>query len=292
MLTPNTIMSDTQTLIHVFPGQGSQKKGMGEGLFEAFPELTKIADDILGYSIQALCLEDAGDQLNQTQFTQPALYVVNALTHLQRLKETDLKPDFVAGHSLGEYNALFAAEVFDFETGLRLVQKRGELMAGATGGGMAAVLGMAIDKVREVLENAGVSGVSIANLNSPQQTVLTGSKEGVLALQSKFQEAGAKRYIPLSVSGAFHSPFMEPARKEFEVFLGQFEFSQPSIPVVSNVEALPYPDDKVADLLALQITSPVRWVETIQYLKQQPDPAFEEMGPGKVLQGLIRQISA
>ena len=285
-------MSDTQTLIHVFPGQGSQKKGMGEGLFEAFPELTKVADDILGYSIQALCLEDAGDQLNQTQFTQPALYVVNALTYLQRLKEVGAKPDFVAGHSLGEYNALFAAEVFGFETGLRLVQKRGELMAGATGGGMAAVLGMAIDKVREVLENADVSGVSIANLNSPQQTVLTGSKDGVLALQSIFQEAGAKRYIPLSVSGAFHSPFMEPARKEFESFLNGFEFGKPSIPVISNVEALPYPDENVADLLALQITSPVRWVETVQYLKQKPNPAFEEMGPGKVLQGLIRQISA
>ena len=292
MLTSNIIMSDTQTLIHVFPGQGSQKKGMGEGLFEAFPELTKVADDILGYSIQALCLEDAGDQLNQTQFTQPALYVVNALTYLQRLKEVGAKPDFVAGHSLGEYNALFAAEVFGFETGLRLVQKRGELMAGATGGGMAAVLGMAIDKVREVLENADVSGVSIANLNSPQQTVLTGSKDGVLALQSIFQEAGAKRYIPLSVSGAFHSPFMEPARKEFESFLNGFEFGKPSIPVISNVEALPYPDENVADLLALQITSPVRWVETVQYLKQKPNPAFEEMGPGKVLQGLIRQISA
>lgn len=285
-------MSDTQTLIHVFPGQGSQKKGMGEGLFEAFPEYTKAADEILGYSIQALCLEDADDQLNQTQFTQPALYVVNALTYLQRMKETDGKPDFVAGHSLGEYNALFAAGVFNFETGLRLVQKRGALMAGATGGGMAAVLGMTIEKIHEVLESSEISGVSIANLNAPQQTVLTGSKDGILAFQTKFQEAGAKRYIPLNVSGAFHSPFMEPARKEFEIFLEQFDFGKPSIPVISNVKALPYPDNEVAHLLALQITSPVRWVETVQYLHQQPNPAFEEMGPGKVLQGLIRQISA
>ena len=285
-------MSDKKTLIHVFPGQGSQKKGMGEGLFEAFPELTKTADEILGYSIQALCLEDAEEQLNQTQYTQPALYVVNALTYLQRLKETGEKPDFVAGHSLGEYNALFAADVFDFQTGLRLVQKRGALMADATGGGMAAVLGMAIDNIHEVLETAGVSDVSIANLNAPQQTVLTGSKDGILALQSHFQEAGAQRYIPLNVRGAFHSPFMETARKEFEGFLKQFEFGKPSIPVVSNVEALPYPDSGVADLLALQITSPVRWVEIVQYLNQQTNPAFEEMGPGKVLQGLIRQISA
>lgn len=285
-------MSESNTLIHVFPGQGSQKKGMGEGLFESFPDLTKSADEILGYSIQALCLEDAADQLNQTQYTQPALYVVSALSYLRRLQEMDAKPDFVAGHSLGEYNALFAADVFDFETGLRLVQKRGALMAGATEGGMAAVLGMPSEGVREVIDNSGVSEVSIANLNAPQQTVLTGAKDGILALQSKFQEAGAKRYIPLKVSGAFHSPFMEPARKEFESFLGQFEFGKPSIPVISNVEALPYPEDGVADLLALQITSPVRWVETVQYLNQQPNPTFEEIGPGKVLQGLIRQISA
>lgn len=285
-------MSDTQTLIHVFPGQGSQKKGMGESLFDAFPEQTKAADEILGYSIQSLCLEDAGDQLNQTQFTQPALYVVNALIYQQRLNERESKPDFVAGHSLGEYNALLAAGVFDFETGLRLVQKRGALMASATGGGMAAVLGMTIDKIHEVLEQSEISGVSIANLNAPQQTVLTGSKDGILALQPKFQEAGAKRYIPLNVSGAFHSPFMEPAQKEFESFLEPFDFEKPSIPVISNVEAIPYPDHGVAHLLALQITSPVRWVETIQYLNQQLNPVFEEVGPGKVLQGLIRQISA
>ena len=164
-------------------------------------------------------------------------------------------------------------------------------MAEAKGGGMAAVLGMNIKQIREVIQNSGSKEVSVANLNAPQQTVLTGSKEGILEIKSAFESAGAKRYIPLNVSGAFHSPFMEPARKEFENFLKSFTFGSPTIPVISNVEATPYPRDGVAELLAQQITSPVRWVETIQYLKKQFDPAFEEMGPGKVLRGLIRQIS-
>ena len=283
-------MSETSTLIHVFPGQGSQKKGMGEGLFEQFPDITASADKILGYSIQSLCLEDAQEQLNLTQFTQPALYTVNALTFLKIKETSNQTPDFVAGHSLGEYNALFAAGVYDFETGLKLVQKRGALMAKATGGGMAAVLGMDIEKIQEVISNHGDHGVSVANLNAPQQTVLTGSKEAILGIQSAFESAGAKRYIPLNVSGAFHSPFMEPARKEFETLLQSFNYQSPSIPVISNVAAAPYPSDGIADLLAQQITSPVRWVETIHWLKQQPNPVFEEVGPGKVLRGLIRQI--
>ena len=284
-------MSETSTLMHVFPGQGSQKKGMGEGLFEQFPDITAAANKVLGYSVQSLCLEDSDEQLNLTQFTQPALYTVNALTYLKNKQDTKRQPDFVAGHSLGEYNALLAAGVFDFETGLTLVQKRGALMAEAKGGGMAAVLGMNIKQIHEVIQNSGSKEVSVANLNAPQQTVLTGSKEGILEIKSAFESAGAKRYIPLNVSGAFHSPFMEPARKEFENFLKSFTFGSPTIPVISNVEAAPYPGDGVAELLAQQITSPVRWVETIQYLKKQFDPAFEEMGPGKVLRGLIRQIS-
>jgi len=264
---------------------------MGEGLFEQFPEITAAANKVLGYSVQSLCLEDSDEQLNLTQFTQPALYTVNALTYLKNKQDTKRQPDFMAGHSLGEYNALLAAGVFDFETGLTLVQKRGALMAEAKGGGMAAVLGMDIQQIREVIQNSGSKEVSVANLNAPQQTVLTGSKEGILEIKSAFESAGAKRYIPLNVSGAFHSPFMEPARKEFKTFLKSFTFGSPTIPVISNVEATPYPRDGVAELLAQQITSPVRWVETIQYLKKQSDPAFEEMGPGKVLRGLIRQIS-
>ncbi len=284
-------MTETSTLIHVFPGQGSQKKGMGEGLFEQFPDITAAANAVLGYSIKDLCLEDANDQLNLTQFTQPALYTVNALTYLNLKQESNPAPDFVAGHSLGEYNALLAAGVFDFETGLKLVQKRGALMAEAKGGGMAAVLGMPIAEIEAVIKSHGSKEVGIANLNAPQQTVLTGSKEAILDIKTAFESAGAKRYIPLKVSGAFHSPFMEPARQEFSNFLKTFTFNPPAIPVISNVEAAPYPDEGIANLLAQQITSPVRWVETIQYLKQQPNPEFHEVGPGKVLQGLIRQIT-
>jgi trans-AT polyketide synthase, acyltransferase and oxidoreductase domains len=283
-------MSSASTLIYVFPGQGSQKKGMGEELFENFPDKTAIADKILGYSIQSLCLEDREENINRTQFTQPALYTVNALSCLQLQAETGQAPAFLAGHSLGEYNALHAAGVFDFETGLKLVQKRGELMAGATGGSMAAVLGMDIEKTHAVIRDFGNPDVGIANLNTSKQTVLTGSKEAILSIKPHFEAAGVKRFIPLNVSGAFHSPFMEPARQEFETFLKNFKFLAPRIPVISNAMAAPYPNTGIDTLLAQQITSPVRWVETIQLLKQQPNPVFIEVGPGKVLTGLIRQI--
>lgn len=277
-------------LIYVFPGQGSQKMGMGEHLFDRFPEIIEVADATLGYSIKSLCLEDPANQLTQTQYTQPALFTVNALTFLSAQEESEQSPNFVAGHSLGEYNALFAAGAFDFATGLKLVQKRGELMSKATGGSMAAVIGLTADQIRDVILLYGSTEVTIANLNAPQQTVISGSKEAIDAIKPSIEEAGARIFMPLKVSGAFHSRFMKPARVEFEAYLKQFTFNQPSIPVISNVEALPYPPDAVADLLAQQITSPVRWVNTIQYLLSQPDPRFEEIGPGNILKGLMRQI--
>lgn len=279
-------------LIYVFPGQGSQKVGMGENLFDRFPEITEVADATLGYSIKSLCLEDPSNQLTQTQYTQPALFTVNALSYLSAREESGHAPKFVAGHSLGEYNALFAAGAFDFATGLKLVQKRGELMSQATGGSMAAVIGLTAEQIRDVILLYGSTEVTIANLNAPQQTVISGSKEAIGAIKSSIEEAGARTFIPLRVSGAFHSRFMKPARVEFESYLKQFTFKNPTIPVISNVEALPYPPDAVADLLAQQITSPVRWVNTIQYLLSQPDPSFEEIGPGNILTGLLRQIRA
>ncbi len=281
---------NANTLIFLFPGQGSQSKGMGSGLFEQFPEITQAADDILGYSIRRLCLEDPRNQLGQTAYTQPAMYVVNALTYLKLKQEYGREPDFVAGHSLGEYNALHAAGVFDFATGLKLVKERGRLMAQATGGGMAAVIGLTRDQIRDVLLLFGSADVSIANLNAPQQTVISGLKEAIEEIRPSVEEAGARLFLPLPVSGAFHSRFMEPARREFEGFLRGFSFGVPRIPVISNVEALPYPENDVAGLLARQITSPVRWVESMQYLSRQPDPTFREAGPGTTLQGLLRQI--
>jgi len=278
--------------IFLFPGQGSQEKGMGAGLFEEFPEETAAADRLLGYSIQELCLEDPDRFLAQTQFTQPALYVVNGLTYMKRVKETGEAPDFVAGHSLGEYNALLAAGVFDFRTGLQLVQKRGELMSQATGGGMAAVVGLTAERIRGVLDQASFSSVDVANLNTPDQTVISGQERDIQAVKSVFEEAGARRFIPLKVSGAFHSRYMETARAAFERFLADFDFPLPQIPVISNLHARPYLPNQTQGNLCGQITHPVRWTESIQYLLQQPDPIFEELGPGKVLTRLTRKIQA
>ncbi len=271
---------------YLFPGQGSQARGMGGDLFSEFPDMTKKASDILGYSISELCLEDPEDKLGLTNFTQPALYVVNALTFLKQSK----KPDFVAGHSLGEYNALFAADVFDFETGLKLVQKRGELMSQATGGGMAAVVGMKSDAIQTLLASKQLHHISVANYNSNMQIVITGPKADVEAAKPIFEEAGAKLYIPLKVSGAFHSPYMQAAQDTFAEFIAQFSFKAPSIPVIANTTASPYQADAVAATLTKQITSPVLWTNSIEYLLAQGEMDFVEIGPGTVLAGLVKRI--
>lgn len=274
--------------IFLFPGQGSQKKGMGADVFPLFPDETAAADRLLGYSVVEQCLEDPGERLVQTQYTQPLLFVVSALTYLARAGD-GASPDLVAGHSVGEFAALFAAGVFDFETGVRIVQKRGALMSGATGGGMAAVVGMSADDIRRVLQEAGHDTVDVANLNSPRQTVLSGRTDDLLACRPAFEAAGAK-FILLEVSGAFHSRYMAPAQAEFESFVRAFTLTPPRIPVIANVTARPYEPDAIVDMITRQITSPVRWVESMQYALEQPDATFEEIGPGSVLTGLLRQI--
>jgi len=278
------------TKIYVFPGQGSQSAGMGGELFDQFPELVRQADEVLGCSIKSLCLDDPENRLNQTDYTQPALYIVNALTYLSKTDGTDLHPDFVAGHSLGEYNALFAAGVFDFITGLKLVQKRGQIMVKVTGGGMAAVIGMQPDKIKQVLKDASFNSIDIANFNSTKQTVISGRKEDIDTVKTVFEDAGVRLFIPLKVSGAFHSRYMQDAQNEFAGFLKSFEFQPVQIPVIANYTAAPYEKDKTMNNMVQQISSPVRWVESIQYLKQQPEPEFEEIGPGSVLTKLIKQI--
>lgn len=275
---------------YVFPGQGSQKKGMGIGLFDEFREQTAKADDILGYSIEELCLQDPMNQLGQTQFTQPALYVVNSLIYLKKIQETGTKPDYVAGHSLGEYCALFAAGVYSFETGIRLVKKRGELMSKVSGGGMAAVIGLKEAAINKVLNDNGLDSITIANYNSPTQIVISGIKEDIIKAQQIFEKAGAQLYVPLNVSGAFHSPHMAAARKEFEQFLTSVAISELVIPVISNVYARPYKQTDIKKNLVEQITNPVKWTETIQYLMGMGEMNFEELGPGKVLTGLIKRI--
>jgi trans-AT polyketide synthase/acyltransferase/oxidoreductase domain-containing protein len=277
------------TRIFLFPGQGSQKTGMGAELFAQFPDYVAQADKELGYSIAELCQTDAGGRLNETQFTQPALYVVSCLAYLKDRQEVGV-PHFVAGHSVGEYGALFAAGAFDFVTGLKLVKKRGELMSRARDGGMAAVIGMDRDQVASVIKQHNLQHLYIANLNTPQQIVISGSREAVVNAQKVFEGAGAQMYVPLKVSGAFHSPFMAPAMEVFSIFLDQFQFSPLQIPTISNVTALPYENDEIRENLALQITHPVRWTESVRWLLNQPEPEFREVGPGRVLTGMLAKI--
>jgi malonyl CoA-acyl carrier protein transacylase len=274
---------------YVFPGQGSQKKGMGENLFDEFPELTKKADKILGYSIKELCVDDPDQKLNQTEYTQPALYVVNALSYQKKIKDGGKQPDYLAGHSLGEYNALQAAGVISFDDGLKLVKKRGELMSQARNGAMAAILNSSEDKIQEILQEAGLTGIDIANLNSPFQIVISGLKEDVNKAQPYFQNANAM-FIPLNTSGAFHSRYMKEAETEYTKFVKKAKFAKPNIPVVANVTGQLYTVENAAQNLISQISNCVRWTDSIVYLLTQGDMEFEELGVGDVLTKLIRAI--
>lgn len=275
----------------VFPGQGSQSKGMGGALFDEFMELTAQADRILGYSLRELCLEDPDLKLSLTQYTQPAIFVVNALSYLKAVKETGEQPDFLAGHSLGEYNALFASGVFDFETGLKLVKKRGELMGQASGGGMAAVIGLNETQIAEVLLQHHLETIDVANLNSPFQIVISGPKDDIDQAQQLFEaHPDVKLFTPLKTSGAFHSRYMEAAKQEFEEFLNSFEFKEITIPVISNVTARPYRQFELKQNLVVQMTQPVKWTESIQYLMGRGVMEFKEIGAGRVLTGLIQRI--
>lgn len=279
------------SLICLFPGQGSQSKGMGAELFDRYPDWTAEADAILGYSIRQLCVEDAENQLGLTQFTQPALYTVNALTYRARLDDGGAAPDFVAGHSLGEYNALQAAGVFSFGTGLQLVKQRGALMGQVSGGGMAAVIGLAPEQIQEVLESTEAGRrIDVANFNSFDQTVIAGPKDDLAVVKAQFEAAGVRAYIPLNVSAPFHSRYMRTAQVTFAAVLQDVSFAPPQIPVISNVSARPYEADLVRQTLSEQIGNSVRWLESMLFLLSQPDATFEEVGPGSVLSKLLAGI--
>jgi len=285
-----------EMIAFVFPGQGSQKRGMGQGLFDEVREYAAVerdVDAILGYSMRKLCLEDADNRLKDTQYTQPSLYVANAL-HYYKAVADGQRPDYVAGHSLGEYNALLAAGVFDFLTGLRLVKKRGELMSQAKDGGMAAVIGLDADTIANVLRDNGLGGIDVANFNSPSQTVVSGPVEEIKRAGPLFEAAGARMCMPLPVSAAFHSRYMEDAAKQFAEFLAPMTFAVPKVPVIANVTAEPYPvedaSEAVKALLVRQITHSVQWVRSVRYLGAQGVDQFAEMGPGNVLTRLVQQI--
>jgi malonyl CoA-acyl carrier protein transacylase len=284
-------VGDMQMKTLVFPGQGSQTLGMGAELFPLYADLISEASGILGYDIIELCLHNTDNKLNNTAYTQPLLYTVNALNYLEFKKQHNTQPDYLAGHSLGEYNALFAAEVFDFLTGLKLVQMRGKLMSQAHGGSMAAILGVPAQAIQDFIAEHNFSDVVIANYNSPTQYVISGPSASMTTIHDLINTHNFAKIIPLNVSGAFHSPMMLAAREEFKSFLNTFKFNAPKIPVIANASAKPYKHlDDVADTLAQQITSPVHWLKTVQYLKQQGDMEFIELGPGKVLTGLIKRI--
>jgi trans-AT polyketide synthase/acyltransferase/oxidoreductase domain-containing protein len=277
----------------IFPGQGSQFRGMGKDLFPLYPEQVRRASEILGYSVEDLCLNDRDGLLAKTQYTQPALYVVNALHYyreqaLQVDGEAGRAPAFFAGHSLGEYNALHAAGVFSFEDGLRLVKKRGELMGRAGGGGMAAVLGASAGQIRVVLDEHRLDGVDIANLNTPTQTVIAGDHEALAAAAELFATLKL-RCVPLNVSAPFHSRHMQPVEAEFADYLSQFTFAAPTATVIANATARPYDGSAIARTLASQIASPVQWVDSIRYVMGKGDIEFQEMG-ANILSKMVHEI--
>ena len=275
----------------LFPGQGAQRVGMGAGLFEAFPDKVAEADAVLGFSIAELCLNGPMERLTRTCFTQPALYVVSALKFLAQGD----RPDVVLGHSVGEYAALFAAGVVDFATGLRLVKKRGELMDRAQGGGMAAVIGLDADQIAALVRDHGLTDIHPANFNTPRQIVLSGRREAVVAAEPLFRAAGASHYVVLPVGGAFHTPFMAEARRDFADFAANFTFAAPSVPVISNVTARPHDPALLRERMVEQITAPVRWCESIRYLLAK-GLRFEdvtEIGDGPpVVKPMVRRTEA
>ena len=275
----------------LFPGQGSQSKGMGADLFDRFADWTREADAILGYSIRELCLDDPRGELGQTTFTQPALFVVNAMMYRDHAERGAAAPAFVAGHSLGEFNALVAAGVFDFPTGLALVRERGAIMGHVHGGGMAAVVGLDPARIQDVLASSEAGRrLDVANFNSFDQTVIAGPKDDLAAVRAAFEAAGARAYIPLNVSAPFHSRYMRDAGAAFARVLAGAALHGPAIPVVANVTGVPYEPAAVRDTLARQIGHSVRWLDSIVFLLDQGVTTFDEIGPGTVLTKLVAQI--
>ncbi len=269
----------------IFPGQGSHRKGMGAGLIDRHRALVDAADAILGFPLAPLLLDDPDQRLGDTRYAQPALFVVEALTVLSARADGEPEPDVLAGHSLGEYAALFAAGCFDFETGVRLVKRRGELMSGDGDGGMLAVVGLSAEQLAEALPRYGADTVDLANHNARTQVVLSGPADQLRTVAARLREDGAARTVPLAVRTAFHSRYMREAATAFAGFLAGFTLRPPALPVIANVTAAPYGDD-VAGLLARQIAEPVHWAQTMDHLLALGVREVTERGPGTALAGL------
>jgi len=281
----------------VFPGQGAQAVGMGKDAYDSNASSRDVfdrADSALGFSISKLSFEGPEEELRQTANTQPAL-LATSIALLEAYKSQGIRPDYVAGHSLGEYSALVAAGVLGFEDAIRLVRARGQFMEQAVPSGqgaMAAVLGAERDALAALCADvtAKVGTVELANVNCPGQIVVSGSAEGVAEVGVRGKEAGAKRVIPLEVSGPFHSSLMKPAAEKLAAELAQVNFNDAAVPVVANVNAQPVTSgEELRKLLIEQVVSPVQWEDTIKRLISEGVDTFVEIGSGTVLSGLIKK---
>lgn len=281
----------------VFPGQGAQFVGMGKDLYETNALAKKYfdrADEILGFKITEIMFNGTDEQLKETKVTQPAVFLHSVIQAL--CLGDSFNPAMVAGHSLGEFSALVASGALDFEDGLRLVASRANAMQKAceiNSGTMAAIIGLPDGKVEEICASVSSEGdiVVAANYNCPGQLVISGNVNAVNAACEKLKEAGAKRALPLKVSGAFHSPLMQPAKDELQAAIEKTTFKTPKCPVYQNVDAKPHTDAEEIKLnLIAQLTSPVRWTASVQTMIHDGADDFTECGPGKALQGMIGRI--
>lgn len=279
---------------YVFPGQGAQFVGMGKDLYDNNPEARQLfekANEVLGFSITDLMFSGTEEDLKRTDVTQPAIFIHSVL--LAKSLGAEFQPDMVAGHSLGEFSALVAAGALSFEEGLKLVATRARAMQKACElrpSTMAAVLALPDEKVEEIC--ASIDDVVVgANFNCPGQVVISGTLEGIDAACEKMLAAGAKRALKLKVGGAFHSPLMEPARQELAEAIENAEFKTPVCPIYQNVDAQPHTDPaEIKENLIKQLTSPVRWTQCVQNMIANGATEFVELGPGNVLQGLVKKI--
>lgn len=284
-------------LVFLFPGQGSQKVGMGADLLEARPDLFdryfELADEASGLTVRQYALEGPIESLTRTDVAQPALFSLS-LALAEAADELGIKPDFVAGHSLGEYTAAAASGALSLEDGMRLVALRGKLMNEAqteTPGTMAAVIGLDADRLAKLCDEASEAGVvAAANLNTPAQIVVSGEVAGVERLMELAREAGAEKVVPLQVGAAFHSQLMKPTQTKMDEAMESVSWSNPSVPMASNASGgLVTTGDEVRQALVAQIASPVRWVDCAHALSEAGADRYLELGPGRVLGGLTRQ---
>ncbi|MFI2641984.1 ACP S-malonyltransferase [Streptomyces sp. NPDC018610] len=273
----------------VFPGQGVQRRGMGEGLFERYPRETAAASELLGCSVAELCREDPEDRLADTRYAQPAVFLVNALSWMDR-ERAGRRYDYFAGHSLGEFNALVAAGVVGLMDGLALVRRRAELMAGVTGGAMVAVVGLDSARVEATLRTAGFNLVHVANRNSDKQVTVAGDRRQ-LALAAKALRGPGVRVLPVRVSGPFHTPAMAPAGRAFADVLRDHEFRAGHTPVMSSVTGAEFDAGQAVRLLSRQISRPVEWVRTVRALRAAGVTHFDE-ADGTTLTAFIARIAA